>query len=676
VNPATIAIASGLVLVPGLGATLAAYPPRRIGPVTRLALMFGLGYAVVGITAVALVIVHALQPATFFPLLAVVTLGLWIFGLRRGGAREHLAALGEEVSADRWALAAGAIVFLAIAIVRLRSSPLLNFEMFGPWRYWADGLEIADAGRVPVETLQWGTTWTPTVSKVVLNSYHAALSYAIGRAPLPAMGALLWLASTGLAAGLWALGRELGLRRLAPLLPLLTLVVLDDELHRNLDVYTAENVGRMVAVCALVLGVRALRDRDGWMEPLLAAVLFGAGFATHGVPVVALMVALGWYAVARGLLDRAWREILTRLVVVAAAAVALTVVLLLASGGSIGFQGASGNSSYSSFGQGVDPTASLLSGTVRHSPTDHGHWYVRPEAIMDDFTESATTLKNAPTWLVWLLPIGVCAAAVVVLRRFPRELAPLGVVAAGPAATLLAVAFVFSYRYRTQIPGRFGIDREFDYVPLVLVLAALGLAEAALVRLRAVRAWIPVAVIAAVVVVPAVAVAATAGPARQGWEQNGHDSVAVLDWVDEHAPCGARILPDRVTLGTFAAATGRVSVVEGMGPYLRPEMLHTVLGLVLRAHRFFEDPAGGAAMLHRLGVDEVLVVKGVRIGSMVGTLESGVDPAAFRSVPYLRLIHSSPMLDVYQVRGTAGRGFPDPQSMAGFHCEHGAVPGG
>jgi hypothetical protein len=69
-------------------------------------------------------------------------------------------------------------------------------------------------------------------------------------------------------------------------------------------------------------------------------------------------------------------------------------------------------------------------------------------------------------------------------------------------------------------------------------------------------------------------------------------------------------------------------------------------------------------------------VKGVRIGSMVGTLESGVDPAAFRSVPYLRLIHSSPVLDVYAVRGTGGGSFPDPASMAGFDCEHGPVPGG
>ena len=190
-NPATIAIAAALVLIPGLGATLAAYPPGRIGSATRLALTFGLGYAVVGITAVVLVIARVLHPETFFPALAIVTAGLWAGGLRRGGVRAHLDAVSDEFGRERWTLAVGALVFVAIAIVRLRSSPLLNFEMFGPWRYWADGLEIADAGRVPAHTLQWGSFWTPTVSKVVLNSYHAALSYAIGRAPLPAMGALL-----------------------------------------------------------------------------------------------------------------------------------------------------------------------------------------------------------------------------------------------------------------------------------------------------------------------------------------------------------------------------------------------------------------------------------------------------------------------------------------------------
>ena len=123
---------AAFVLVPGVGATLAAYPPGRVGPVTRLALAFGLGYAVVGITAVVLVIAHVLHPATFLGGLAIVTGALCVAGLRRGGVRAHLAALAADIADDRFGLALGALVFVAIAIVRLRSSPLLNFEMFGP----------------------------------------------------------------------------------------------------------------------------------------------------------------------------------------------------------------------------------------------------------------------------------------------------------------------------------------------------------------------------------------------------------------------------------------------------------------------------------------------------------------------------------------------------------------
>jgi hypothetical protein len=72
----------------------------------------------------------------------------------------------------------------------------------------------------------------------------------------------------------------------------------------------------------------------------------------------------------------------------------------------------------------------------------------------------------------------------------------------------------------------------------------------------------------------------------------------------------------------------------------------------------------------------VIVVKGVRIGSMVGVLEDGVDPTVFHSVPYLQLVHSSPLFDVYGVRGSGGGRFPDPTTIAGFHCEHGVVAGG
>src|SRR5207237_1135796 len=117
----------------------------------------------------------------------------------RDGLRSHAAALRAQLAAEPWLEGLGLAAIVVFALMRLRFSPLLNFEMFGPWRYWADGLEIADAGRVPHQTLQWGAAYTPTVSKVILNSYQAGMSYLIGSAPLPAMGALLWVASVGLA---------------------------------------------------------------------------------------------------------------------------------------------------------------------------------------------------------------------------------------------------------------------------------------------------------------------------------------------------------------------------------------------------------------------------------------------------------------------------------------------
>ena len=86
---------------------------------------------------------------------------------------------------------------VAFALVRLRFTPLIDFEMYGPWRYWADGLEIARTGHVPASSSQWGVAYTPTSSKIIVNSYHAGASYLLGSAPLPAMGALLWVASLG-----------------------------------------------------------------------------------------------------------------------------------------------------------------------------------------------------------------------------------------------------------------------------------------------------------------------------------------------------------------------------------------------------------------------------------------------------------------------------------------------
>jgi hypothetical protein len=109
-------------------------------------------------------------------------------------------------------------------------------------------------------------------------------------------------------------------------------------------------------------------------------------------------------------------------------------------------------------------------------------------------------------------------------------------------------------------------------------------------------------------------------------------------------------------------------VAEGMGPYLRPSELHTVLDLVLGAHSFFQDPSAHREFLQKQMIDYVLVLKSVRVGSMVSTLEQGVDPTSFHGVPFLRLVHSDGTMDVYRVVGRARGSPPNPRNYAGYDC--------
>jgi hypothetical protein len=667
-NAGAIIVALLVMVVPGAGAALALHRPGEAGIATRLALCFGLGYAVAALTGVVLEILHVLNVVTYVGLLAAVTLALWAVAVRRDSLRAHAAALRDDFASDRWLAASGLIAMLLFALMRLRFSPLLNFSMFGPWRYWQDGLEIADAGRVPGHTLQWGATYTPTVSKVILNSYQAGMSYLIGSAPLPAMGALLWLASVGLACGLWALGRELGLRYTAALLPLLALVLVNNELQHDLDVYTAENTGRMAAVIALMLGVRALRRRSGWAEPVAAGVLFAVAAGSHGIPAFVLMLGLGCYTAALLVVDAARRSIVLRCLAIVGVTVLVWGASLGLSGGDVGFQGAGGGNRYAAFGPTVDPTASLFTGHIVDRAPAEPHWYIAPESLARGFVTSAIT-RSASDLALILVPFAAVAAAVAMLIWFRRDLRPLGLFVVLLGAVLLVIAMVFSYRYQTYIPGTFGPHRLYDYACLLVLVLLLGCLDQVAGMLSRLRAGLP-AIVCAVAVLATAGTAAYAGaPARHGWQQNGDRALHVTNWVDANLPCDARLLVDRLTLGTFAAETGRVSVAEGMGPYLRPDELHAVLDIVLGAHSFFEHPAAHEAFLKRQRIDYVLVLKDVRVGSMVNTLEHGVDPSAFESVPFLQRVHSDGTMDVYKVAGSAARSNrPNPARYAGFDC--------
>jgi hypothetical protein len=638
-----------LVLVPGIGASLALHRPGEAPIPTRLALCFGLGYATVALSALVLQAAHLLSAASFVALTGGVTVAIWAVALRRSGITAQGRELAAELRRERWLLGAGLLALVVFALVRLRFTPLIDFSMDGPWRYWADGLEIARSGHVPASSSQWGVAYTPTSSKIIVNSYHAGASYLLGSAPLPAMGALLWVASLGLAASLWALAWELGLRLGGALLAPLALVLIDNELHRDLDGYTAEDVGRMAAVCALVLGLRSLRD-GRWPERVAAGLLLGCAAGSNGIPAFVAVIALGWYAVALALRGRS----IVRLAVSLLAAVAIAGLLYGAalglSGGDVGLQGAGGGDRYASFGPRLDPTASLAHAAPVNRPSDGDHWYVAPGQLARGLIESATA-RSLSSGGAWLAGIAILAVALAGALRLPDPLRAIPLMSVAVAATLLSAALLFSYRASTYIPGSFGPRRLYDYACLLLVLVVMAWGEWLAGLLGRVRAWLPAALAVALVVAVSATAAYAGGPARRGSVQNGRRAVAVTDWVAGHLPCGARLLPDRMTLGTFAATTGRVSVVEGMDPYLRPDELHSVLRTVLAAHAFFLQPAKHRAFLADQAVDYVLLVKDVRIGNAVGAIDAGVDPAGFRDLPFLQLVHSDETMDVYRVRG-------------------------
>ena len=196
-NVLALLLAGLLMVVPGAGAAMAVFGPGTIALPTRLALVFSLGYVATGGVAFVLTIGRVLSPTSFFALLIVVTAVLWIIALRRGSLADHGRALLAEVRADPWPVLGGLVVVVGVAAVAFGFSPLLNFSPSTSWRYWVDGREIAAAGRVPAASLQYGTLLPPTVSKVFLNAFDAALTYTVGTDPLRSLGPLKWLSAVG-----------------------------------------------------------------------------------------------------------------------------------------------------------------------------------------------------------------------------------------------------------------------------------------------------------------------------------------------------------------------------------------------------------------------------------------------------------------------------------------------
>jgi hypothetical protein len=668
-------VAALMVAVPGLGAALVVWRPQEVALVTRAALAVALGMVILGLVGFVLAVARIFDPVTLLVSLAVVTAALWTVALRRHSPREWWTAARRGAAADRLPIVTGGAVIAAFAVVRFLSSPFVHLWDPTAWRYWADGVEIAFAGRIPATVVQYGGPTPTIVNKALLSSMNAGLSVVIGREALPALGALLWVSSVALALALWALGWELGLRRAAVLLPLLLVandLVLNRELTTDLRAFKAEIVGRAVAACGAAVAVKALRAHDRWKDAAVAGALLGAAAVIHVVPTFVALVVVGWYALGRLAVDRRLGPLVARAGVIVVVAAVAGGTILLVSGGDAAIGGAGSDDSAAAFGPDFDPTLFLNQGIdVVPRPGPHP-WYLPPARVAERFTASALGVGGPPLGavvvLTWILALGGLAAAIVLLVRGPPRLRPLGLVAWGTGATIVALSWVLTLR-TLFVPATFGLRRLFDYSSLPIALAVAVAVELALraTSRRSVRG----ASIAGVAVVAAVAVVLLP-TARPPAFPAGADRriVAAFTWIRTHTGCDARILADQHTEGVFEGLTGRVAVLEGATPYLRPDLLKEVVDRLVRARAFFEHPASDPSFPDDLDATYVVILKEGGVGY---PLAARPDEAALASLPSLRRVYGSPAMDVFAVAAPDAPARAPVAGARSFPCLQGPV---
>ena len=425
------------------------------------------------------------------------------------------------------------------------------------------------------------------------------------------MAAALWISAVGFAAGMFALGWELGLRWCAAALPLLALtdhawpggLVFDADIVHKLTFFQTEDSGRMCMLAALVLAVPLLRGDAGAGLPRAVATgaLIGAAALTHLVAVIGIAPLMAGYAVAAAVRSGRWRAIARWSIATAAGGLAVAAMALVLAGGDLGFQGASGTP-YRAVNGRYDPTAALLGLKKTPIPKSRRRFYTPPVTAARNLYSTATALPaHGRTLVLPLLALGLLGLAAVLLGGRPERLAVAAALFA--LASLYAIELLFSARYAYYVPATFGDRRVFEYAGLpLLVLGAAGV-NALFGRTRQLRPRLP-AVCAA-----ALPLLIVAGIGWNGLTAGVHGGPAVSSMIEAArvaTPCNTRLLTPTRTRGSFQALTGRASMQEGLMVFLRPALLAQALDIEARARRFYADPAANADLLRRWSIDYVL----------------------------------------------------------------------
>ena len=100
-------IASLIVLIPGIGASLALDRPGEAYRGDSDRAQFRAWLRDGGADRRLLEVLHVLSEGSFVVLLAAVTIVIWALALRRGGLRAHGSALAGELREERWLVLSG-----------------------------------------------------------------------------------------------------------------------------------------------------------------------------------------------------------------------------------------------------------------------------------------------------------------------------------------------------------------------------------------------------------------------------------------------------------------------------------------------------------------------------------------------------------------------------------------
>ncbi len=676
-SPLDVLALSLWLVLPGLAWSLWWTAGCAISPLSTVALAVPAGIVLMAWSGFILALVGVLGPVTVaLAWMWIVGVG-WFGAIRRGDLRARWRSARQQIRDAPVVSALGALVLLAFSVVRA-SFGLERNLVATALRYWADGVEVADAGGFPRSVLHWGIEVPPTMSKVLMNVLYAQERLILGREALPALAASLFVVSISLAVIITAFLVEAGMRRMALAVAVVVVgaaSVPGLTFAADLRGLVAEDWGRTVAFAAIVPVVAALRTDDRRRArrlAILAGVLLGTTAGIHLVAALvgAMMVAglgIGW-ALARG----RSRSVLVGVLTVAVVAIAMEGAVLLTAPGELGFGGVAGDGGYDAIRQELgepesfDPVLFLVTDghpqRIDAVPRDPLSVLERLAAKLVD---RGRQLEGAagPIPLLLLGVLFLVSLAAVLLAGARPDLRALGIGSAFVVLASAGVAVAFAARFDTFALANFGTRRLSQYmgpVGVVLIGAAM---EASLDRL-------PKRVSAAIGATVAVLAASTILPSA--WAEprpTAQSDAAAFAWIAHHVPCEGRVLADRRTLASIEALAGRAGVLEGMGPHLRPALLVRSIQEMEQARGFFLQPSAGVDYLRAHGIAAVMVAeaKGERFGGWSKLVNE--DPARMAEVPFLHVAYRDDGITIYSVDGwTVDAQLPSVSGRPGYTC--------